>query len=142
MANVQTKIATSRKRKAENEIEISILEEKEIDIFLKILVELVIKEPEETEKLIKEGIDRPDGAKLDVLLIAVSKLRELLKTDIDSLNLPSFMKTSIKLLKTFIDFLNASKILHSIKKNATSKKKAAKRIKTVESSSTSVEGNQ
>ena len=124
MANVQTKIATSRKRKAENEIEISILEEKEIEIFLKILVELVIKEPEETEKLIKEGIDRPDGAKLDVLLIAVSKLRELLKTDIDSLNLPSFMKTSIKLLKTFIDFLNASKILHSIKKNATSKKKS------------------
>ena len=51
MANVQSKIATSRKRKAENEIEISILEEKEIEIFLKILVELVIKEPEETEKL-------------------------------------------------------------------------------------------
>ena len=96
MANVQSKLESSKKRKRENEIQVSI--EKESEIFLKILVELVTKEPEETEKLMKEGIDNPDGPKLDTVLLAVSKLRELLKADIDSLNLPNFMKTSIKLL--------------------------------------------
>ena len=141
MANVQSKLESSKKRKRENEIEISI--EKESEIFLKILVELVTTEPEETEKLMKEGIDNPDGPKLDAVLLAVSKLRELLKADIDSLNLPNFMKTSIKLLKTFLDFLNTRKILHSLKKkNGSNKNNSAKRIKTTESSSTSVESNQ
>ena len=59
MSNVQSKLESSKKKKRENEIEISI--EIESKIFLKILVELVTKEPEETEKLIKEGIDNPDG---------------------------------------------------------------------------------
>ena len=62
MANVQSKLERRKKRKREKEIELSI--EKESKIFLKILVELVTKEPEETEKLIKEGIDKPDGPKL------------------------------------------------------------------------------
>ena len=137
MANVQSKLESSKKRKIENSIE------QESEIFLKILVELVTKEPEEAEKLIKEGIDKPDGPKLDAVLLAVSKLRELLKADIDSLNLPNFMKTSIKLLKTFLDFLNTSKILHSLKKkNGSNKNNSAKRIKTTESSSTSIESNQ
>ena len=68
MANVQLKLESSKKRRRENEIEISI--EKESEMFLKILVELVTKEPEETEKLIKEGIDNPDGPKLDAVLLA------------------------------------------------------------------------
>ena len=139
MANAQSKLKSSKKRKRENEIEISI--EKESEIFLKILVELR-KTKKQTEKLIKEGIDNPDGPKLDAVLLAVSKLRELLKADIDSLNLPNFMKTSIKILKTFLDFLNTSKILHSLKKNASSKKSAAKRSKTVKSSSSSVKSDQ
>ena len=141
MANVQSKLESSKKRKRENEIQVSI--EKESEIFLKILVELVTKEPEETEKLMKEGIDNPDGPKLDTVLLAVSKLRELLKADIDSLNLPNFMKTSIKLLKTFLDFLNTSKILHALKKkNGSNKNNSVKRIKTTESSSASIESNQ
>ena len=121
MANVQSKLANNRKRKAENETEILIFEEKELEVFLKIFVELIIKDPEETEKLIKEEIDRPDGVGLNTILLAVSKLRELLKGDIDSLKIPNFMKTSIKLLKTFFDFLNASKLLKTLK-DASSKK--------------------
>ena len=102
MANTQSKLAKKRK----NEIEIGNhnFEEKEVEIFLKIFVELVIKDPEEIEKLVENENDKTDGAALDAIILAVSKLRELLKADIDSLNLPHALKVSIKLLKTFIDF--------------------------------------
>ena len=113
MANVESKL--SRKRKAENQVDIQHFEEKEVEIFLKIFVELAVKEPEEIDKILENSNDKTDGAVLDSIILAVSKLRELLKTDIDSLNLPHALKVSIKLLKTFIDFLNQSKILKTLK---------------------------
>ena len=109
MANVESKL--SRKRKAENQVDIQHFEEKEVEIFLKTFVELSIKEPEEINKILENSDDKTDGVVLDSIILAVSKLRELLKTDIDSLNLPHALKVLIKLLKTFIDFLNQSKIL-------------------------------
>ena len=104
MANAESKLA--KKRKAEIEIGNQHFEEKEVEIFLIIFVELAIKEPEEIEKLVENSNDKTDGAALDAIILAVSKLRELLKADIDSLNLPHALKVSIKLSKTFIDFLN------------------------------------
>ena len=139
MANTQSKLAKKRK----NEIEIGNhnFEEKEIEIFLKIFVELVIKVPEEIEKLVENEKDKTDGAALDAIILAVSKLRELLKADIDSLNLPHALKVSIKLLKTFIDFLNQSKILKTLK-DASSKKHSSKKRKAIEGSGSSVESDQ
>ena len=46
-------INLTKKRKAENQIDIQHFEEKEVEIFLKIFVELAIKEPEEIDKLIE-----------------------------------------------------------------------------------------
>ena len=113
MANTQSKLA--KKRKTEIEIGNLNFEEKEVEIFLKIFLELVIRDPEEIEKLVENANGKTDRAALDAIILAVSKLRELLKADIDSLHLPHALKVSIKLLKTFIDFLNQSKILKTLK---------------------------
>ena len=78
---------------------------------------------------------------LDAIILAISKLRELLKTDIDSLNLPHALKVSIKLLKTFIDFLNQSKILKTLK-DASGKKLSSKKRTAIEGSSTDVSSDQ
>ena len=139
MANTQSKLAKKRK----NEIEIGNhnFEEKEVEIFLKIFVELLIKDPEEIEKLVENENDKTDGAALDAIILAVSKLRELLKADIDSLNLPHTLKVSIKLLKTFIDILNQSKILKTLK-DASNKKRSSKKCKAIEESGSSVESDQ
>ena len=123
MANPESKLA--KKRKAEIEIGNQHFEEKEVEIFLKIFVELTIKEPEEIDKLVESSNDKTDGIALDAIILAASKLRELLKTDIDSLNLPNALKVSIKLLKTFIGFLNQSKLLKTLK-DASSKKRSSK----------------
>ena len=139
MANTQSKLA--KKRKTEIEIGNLNFEEKEVEIFLKVFVELVIKDPEETEKLVENANDKTDGASLDAIILAVSKLRELLKADIDSLNLPHTLTVSIKLLKTFIDFLNQSKILKMLK-DALCKKHSSKKHKAIEGSSPSVESDQ
>ena len=139
MANTQSKLA--KKRKTEIEIGNLNFEEKEVEIFLKIFVELVIKDPEEIEKLVENASDKTDGSALDAIILAVSKLRELLKTDIDSLNLPHYLKVSIKLLKTFVDFLNQSKILKTLK-DASSKKHSSKKCKTIKGGSSSVKSDQ
>ena len=139
MANTQSKLA--KKRKAEIEIGQQNFEEKEVEIFLKIFVELAIKDPEEIEKLVENSNNKADGAVLDAIILTVSKSRELLKADIDSLNLPHALKVSIKLLKTFIDFLNQSKLLKTLK-DSSSKKRSSKKGKTIERSSSSVESNQ
>ena len=140
MANVESKL--SRKRKAENQVDIQHFEEKEVEIFLKIFVELAIKEPEEINKILESSNDKTEGVVLDSIILAVSKLRELLKTDIDSLNLPHALKVSIKLLKTFIDFLNQSKILKTLKENASSKKRSSKKRAAIEGCSADVSSDQ
>ena len=85
--------------------------------------------------------DKTDGAALDAIILAVSKSRELLKEDIDSLNLPHTLKVSIKLLKTFIDSLNQSKLLKTLK-DALSKKRSSKKCTPIEGSGSNVEGDQ
>ena len=140
MANVENKL--SRKRKAENQTDIQHFEEKEVEIFLKIFVELAIKEPEEIDKIIETSCDKTDGVVLDSIILAVSKLRELLKTDIDSLNLPHALKVSIKLLKTFLEFLNHSKIILKTLKDASCKKRSSKKRAAIEGSSTDVSSDQ
>ena len=139
MADAENKIA--KKRKAEVNIEYQNFEEKEVEIFLKIFVELAIKEPEDIKKLVESSYDKTDGAGFDAIILAVSKLRELLKTDIDSLKLPNVLKVSIKLLKTFLDFLNQSKLLKSLK-DASSKKHSNEKPKTDEGSGQNVSSNQ
>ena len=125
----------SRKRKAESEIT------GEVEIFLKIFVELAIKDPEDSDKLLEKTIDNTDGSALDAIIFAVSKLRELLQSDIDSLKLPHALKVSIKLLKTFIEFIHQSKLLKTLK-NASSKKHTSKKRKTIVSSRANVPSNQ
>ena len=139
MTNIESKL--SRKRKAENQTDIQHFEEKELEIFLKEFVELVIKEPEEINEIIETSSDKTDGVVLDSIILAVSKLRELLKTDIDSLNLPHALKVSIKLLKTFLEFLNQSKILKTLK-DASGKKCSSKKRAAIEGSSTDVPSDQ
>ena len=139
MANAENKIA--KKRKAEVNIEYQNFEKKEVEIFLKIFVELAIKEPEDIKKLVESSYDKTDGAGFDAIILAVSKLTELLKADIDSLKLPNALKVSIKLLKTFLDFLNQNKLLKSLK-DASSKKRFNEKRKTDEGSSTNVSSNQ
>ena len=141
MSNTQSKLAENRKRKAETEKDISYFEEQDVEIFLKIFIVLIIKDPEEIENEIKQSIYRPDGAGLNAILLVVSKLSKLLKYDIESLKLPKFMKTSLKVLEAFLDFLKTRKILDSLK-NATSKNSNAKRKKTAESSSDNIESDQ
>ena len=139
MANVESKL--SRKRKAENQVDIQHFKEREVEIFLKIFVELAIKEPEEIDKILENSNDKTDGVVLDSIILAVSKLRELLKTDIDSLNLPHALKVSIKLLKTFIDFLNQSKILKTLK-DASGKKRSSEKRAAIEGCGTDVSSDQ
>ena len=139
MANVESKL--SRKRKAKNQVDIQHFEEKEVEIFLKIFVELAIKEPEEIDKILENSNDKTDSVVLDSIILAVSKLRELLKTDIDSLNLPHTLKVSIKLRKTFIDFLNQSKMLKTLK-DASGKKRSSKKRAAIEGCSTDVSSDQ
>ena len=139
MANVESKL--SRKRKAKNQVDIQHFEEKEVEIFLKIFVELAIKEPEEIDKILENSNDKTDSVVLDSIILAVSKLRELLKTDIDSLNLPHALKVSIKLRKTFIDFLNQSKMLKTLK-DASGKKRSSKKRAAIEGCSTDVSSDQ
>ena len=55
--------------------------EGEVEIFLKILVELVIKEPEEIEPLIKKKDDVTDGPALDAVILVVAKLTNLLREE-------------------------------------------------------------
>ena len=121
----------SMKRKAESEIT------GEVEIFLKIFVELAIKEPEDLDELVEKTNDNTDGAALDAIIFAVSKLRELLQSDIDSLKLPKALKVSIRLLKTFVEFIHQSKLLKTLK-NTSSKKHTGKKRKTIESSSANV----
>ena len=135
MSNCESKI--SRKRKAENQPDLEHFEEKEVEVFLKIFVELAIKEPEELDKILENSNDKTDGVVLDSKILAVNKLRELLKADIDSLNLPHALKFSIKLLKTFLDFLNQSKLLKTLK-DASNKQRSNKKRKTIEGSCTDV----
>ena len=131
-----------RKRKAENEIDVKQhFKEKEVEIFLKIFIKFAIKDPEDINELIENSHDKTDGAALDAIILAVSKLRELLQTDIDSLKLPNALKVSIKLLKTFIEFINQSKLLKTLK-DATSKEGSSKKCKTIEESSTNVSSDQ
>ena len=73
--------------------------EGEVEIFLKILVELVIKEPKEIDSLIKKKDDVTDEPTLDAIILVVAKLTNLLRGDIDSLNIPSPLKISLKILK-------------------------------------------
>ena len=137
MAKAESKLA--KKRKAEIEIGNQHFEEKEVEIFLKVFVELSIKEPEEVDKLIESSYDKTGGVALDAIILAVSKLRELLKPDIDSLNLPHALKVSIKLLKTFIDFLN---YLLKTLKDVSSKKRSSKKCMPIKGSSPNVSSNQ
>ena len=132
----------ARKRKAENEIDVNQhFKEKEVEILLKIFIELAIKDPEDINELIENSNDKTDCPALDAIILAISKLRELLQTDTDSLKLPNALKVSIKLLKTFIEFINQSKLLKALK-DATSKKRSSKKPKTIEESSTNVSRDQ
>ena len=115
--------------------------EGEVEIFLKIFIELVIKEPEEIKSLIEKQSDSTDGPALDAIILVVAKLRDLLKTDIDSLKILSALKTSLKILKNFLNFISQSKILYALK-NATSKKHASKKRKTDENCSENVSSDQ
>ena len=133
MANIEK--TPSRKRKAESEIA------GEVEIFFKIFIELSIKELEDLHKLVEKTNDNIDGPALDAIIFAVSKLRQLLQSNIDSLKLPNALKVSIKLLKTFIEFIHQSKLLKTLK-DATSKKHSSKKRKTVEESSTNVSNDQ
>ena len=63
MANSENKI--SRKRKAENQADIRHFEENEVEVFLKIFVELAIKEPGELDKILENSNDKTDGVVLD-----------------------------------------------------------------------------
>ena len=90
MSNVQSKIPENGKRKTKSEEVISNIEQKEVELFRKIFIELVVTDPEEIEEEVSRGIDRPDGAALNTILLAVSKLSELLHCDIDSMKLPKF----------------------------------------------------
>ena len=115
--------------------------EGEVEIFLKILIELVIKEPDEIKFLIEKQSDNTDGPALDAIILVVGKLRELLRNDIDSLKIPSALKTSLKILKNFLNFISQSKILYALK-NATSKKQTSKKRKTDEAYSENVSSDQ
>ena len=108
--------------------------EGEVEIFLKILVELVIKEPEEIDSLIKKKKD-------DVIILVVAKLTNLLRGDIDSSNIPSPLKISLKILKNFLNFISQSKILYTLK-HGKNKKHTAKKRKANEECSENVSCNQ
>ena len=84
--------------------------QEEVGNFLKIFSKLInLEDPNESPE---EGKDSKDGV-ADVVLFAVGRLSELLQCDIDSLKLPKVFKKTLKILKGFIDFLNAKRILES-----------------------------
>ena len=115
--------------------------EREVEIFLKILIELVIKEPEEIKSLIQKQNDSTDGPALDAIILVVAKLTNLLRNDTVSLNIPSPLKTSLKILKNFLNFITQSKILYALK-HGTSKKRTGKKRKTDEDCSENVSSDQ
>ena len=115
--------------------------EGEVEIFLKILIELVIKEPEEIEYLIKKQNDKTDGPTLDAIILSVAKLRDLLEKDIDYLNIPSPLKTALKILRNFLNFISQTKILYALK-HGKNKKHTNKKRKTNEECSENVSSNQ
>ena len=51
----------------------------------------------------EEVLDKPDGAVTDTILQIVLKISELLKTNIDSLKLPEFLKLALKKIKTLFN---------------------------------------
>ena len=106
-------------------------------IFLEVLNELIIKEPEEIELIIEKESDKTDGAALEAIILVVCKLTQLLQKDKDSLNIPNALKTPLKILKNFLNFVAQSKILNLIK-HGKNKKHAGKKRKAVESSSENV----
>ena len=114
--------------------------EGQTEIFLKILNELVIKEPEEIESLIQKQNDSTDGPALDAIILVVAKLTELLKKDIDSVNIPSPLKTSLKILRNFLNFITQSKLLYALK-HGKSKKHTTKKRKADEGSSENISSN-
>ena len=114
--------------------------EGEVEI-LKILIELVIKEPEEIEYLIKKQNDKTDGPTLDAIILGVAKLTDLLKKDIDSLNIPSLLKTALKILRNFLNFISQTKILYALK-HGKNKKHTNKKRKADEECSENVSSNQ
>ena len=114
MRNVVSKIKTSikrPKRKAISEEDSFHLTETEVKNFLKILAKLT-HSPEEIEDL--EGEDREDGT-LDIVILAASKLNELLKGGIDSLALPKLFKKALRVLRSFLKFVKTKKIPESFK---------------------------
>ena len=115
--------------------------EGEVEIFLKTLIELVIKESDEINFLIEKQSDNTDGPALDTIILVVGKLRELLRNDIDSLKIPSALKTSLKIFKKFLNFISQSKILYALK-NTTSKKHTSKKRKTDEACSENISSDQ
>ena len=128
--------ALSRKRKAESQIT------GEVEIFLKIFIELAISiEPEDLDKIVEKTNDNIDGPALDAIIFALSKLIQLLQSDIDSLKLPNALKVSIKLLKTLIEFIHQSKLLKTLK-DAASKNHSGKKRKTIDNSSANVPSDQ
>ena len=91
MSNVESKIKTAErpsKRKHLSEEDTFYLKEVEVENFLQILsrVSHSEEELEELETSEGSGIDREDGT-LDIIILAASKLHELLKGDIDALKL-------------------------------------------------------
>ena len=117
MSNVESKIKTAErpsKRKHLSEEDTFYLKEVEVENFLQILSRVSHSE-EELEKLETSegsGIDRENGT-LDIIILAASKLHELLKGDIDALKLPQILKKSLTLLKAFIKFIKSKKILET-----------------------------
>ena len=117
MSNVESKIKTEErasKRKYLSEEDTFYLKEVVVENFLQILsrVSHSEEELEELETLEGSGIDREDDT-LDIIILAASKLHELLKGDIDALKLPQILKKSLKLLKAFIKFIKIKKIVET-----------------------------
>ena len=140
MSNVQSKIKSiceKLKRKTVSE-DILYLKEQEVENFLKIFIRLGNSD-EEIEKE-DVGQDSEDGT-LDIIITATSKLNELLKGDIDSLRLPKLLKRSLKILRSFLNFIKTKKIPELLN-NAKTEKSNAEGQKTTESCGSSFQGNQ
>ena len=125
MSNISSKLSAVKaekgKKRALTTEHISWVTQEEVDNFLKIFTSLInIKENQEEEA--EEEKDSEDGM-ADVILFAVRRLSELLKSDIDSLKFPKPIKKTLKILKGFIDFINAKKVLESFQ-NASNKSNA------------------
>ena len=141
MSNVQSKIKSiceKLKRKTVSEEDILYLKEKEVENFLKIFIRLGNSD-EEIEKE-DVGQDSEDGT-LDIIITATSKLNELPKGDIDSLRLPKLLKRSLKILRSFLNFIKTKKILELLN-NAKTEKSNAEGQNTTESCGSSFQGNQ